>query len=164
MTAQRRDCWFTRRGIALIVLPAMILGSAAAWAGTNERVVTDRYTGLAISGFDPVAYFTDGEALAGRPDYELTEGGTVWRFRNEGNRAEFIAHPDVYGPQFGGYDPVDMARGVAFAGNPRLWLVVGQRLYLFGREDTRNEFAAAPERVLSEAIKRWPEVKQTLAR
>lgn len=134
------------------------------WAGTNERVVTDRYTGLAIGGFDPVAYFTDSDALAGVSEHELTEDGAVWRFRNEGNRAEFAKHPEVYGPQFGGYDPVDMARGVTIAGNPRLWLVAGQRLYLFGREETRAAFTATPAKFLPAARKQWPILQETLAR
>lgn len=137
---------------------------APSWAGTNERVVTDRYTGLAISGFDPVAYFTDSEAHAGLQDFELTEDGAVWRFRNEGNRAEFAKHPEIYGPQFGGYDPVDMARGVAIAGNPRTWLVAGQRLYLFSREDNRDAFKAAPVTFLPAARQKWPGVQETLAR
>ena len=51
--------------------------------------------------------------------------GAVWRFRNEGNRASFVAHPEIYGPQFGGYDPVDLARGVTVAGNPWFWLDSG---------------------------------------
>ena len=96
-------------------------GSAiAAQAATTERVVVDRYTGLALGGFDPVAYFTDARPLAGQPGFEVSEAGAVWRFRNEGNRAFFLAHPEIYGPQFGGYDPTDVARGVAVAGNPQV--------------------------------------------
>jgi hypothetical protein len=162
MTAQRRDWCGVGRGIALILLLAS--PGAPSWAGTNERVVTDRYSGLAIGGFDPVAYFTDAEAQAGLPDFELTEDGVVWRFRNDGNRAEFAKHPEVYGPQFGGYDPVDVARGVSIAGNPRLWLVIGQRLYLFAREDSRDTFAAAPAKFLAAARKQWPAVQDLLAR
>jgi hypothetical protein len=137
--------------------------SAAAWAATTERVVVSRYTGLAIEGFDPVAYFADARALVGLPAYEVSESGAVWRFRNEGNRASFIAHPDIYGPQFGGYDPFDLARGVTYAGNPRLWLVSRERLYLFGREENRDAFAADPEHFLHEAVERWPELQETLA-
>lgn len=162
MTAQRRDWCGAGRGIAFILLFSSLCVSA--WAGTNERVVTDRHSGLAIGGFDPVAYFTEADAQAGLADYELTEDGAVWRFRNEGNRSEFAKHPEVYGPQFGGYDPVDMARGVTIAGNPRVWLVVGQRLYLFGREDSRDAFAAAPAKFLPEARKQWPVMQETLAR
>ncbi len=162
MTAQRRDWCGFGRGIALIWLISSFSTSIS--AGTNERVVTDRYTGLAIGGFDPVAYFTDSEAQSGLQDFELTEDGAVWRFRNEGNRAEFAKHPEIYGPQFGGYDPVDMARGVTIAGNPRLWLVAGQRLYLFGREETRAAFAAAPAKFVPAARKQWPIMQETLAR
>ena len=107
-------------------------------------MVVNRYTGLAIEGFDPVAYFVDGQASVGLAEFEASAAGAVWRFRNEGNRASFAAHPEIYGPQFGGYDPVDVARGVTVAGNPWFWLISGQRLYLFGREDNRKAFAADP--------------------
>ena len=110
---------------------------AAGAAATTERVVVNRYSGLAIDGFDPVAYFTDAEAARGAPDVEAAQGGAIWRFRSEANRAAFMAHPEVYGPQFGGYDPVDVARGRAVAGRPQLWLIAGQRLYLFSREESR---------------------------
>jgi hypothetical protein len=136
----------------------------AAEATTTERVVVNRYSGLAIEGFDPVAYFADARPLIGLPDFEASEAGAVWRFRNEGNRASFVAHPDIYGPQFGGYDPIDVARGVTYAGNPRFWLVSGERLYLFGREEHREAFAADPGRFLGEAKLRWPNLEQELTR
>jgi hypothetical protein len=135
----------------------------AARASTTERVVVNRFTGLAIEGFDPVAYFTDARPELGLADFEASEAGAVWRFRNASDRASFVAHPDIYGPQYGGYDPIDLARGVTVAGNPRFWLVSGQRLYLFGREQTRDAFAADPSRVLRGADLRWPELEETLA-
>jgi hypothetical protein len=123
-----------------------------------------RYTGLAIEGYDPVAYFADARAELGRQDFEASQAGAIWRFRNEGNRASFVAHPEIYGPQFGGYDPIDLARGVTYAGNPRLWLIVKQRLYLFGREANRDAFGADPARILRAAKARWPALEQDLAR
>ena len=135
----------------------------AAVAATTERVVVNRYSGLAIEGYDPVAYFTDERPVRGLPDFEASEAGAVWRFRNESNRASFVAHPEIYGPQFGGYDPIDLARGVTYGGNPRFWIVTGQRLYLFGREEHRAAFAADPARFLNEAEARWPELQQGLA-
>ena len=134
-----------------------------ALAATTERVVVNRYSGLAIDGFDPVAYFTDSQAIQGVVDFEAAEAGAVWRFRNEGNRASFVAHPEVYAPQFGGYDPIDLGRGVTYAGNPRLWVVTGQRLYLFGREENRDAFTADPQRFLKDAMTRWPAIEQGLA-
>ena len=150
--------------IALLAgLAVQGLVGPAAQAATTERVVVNRFSGLAIEGFDPVAYFVDARPELGMEDFEASEAGAVWRFRNEGNRASFVAHPDIYGPQFGGYDPIDVARGVTVAGNPRFWLVSGQRLYLFSREQSRDAFAAAPVRVLREANQRWPDLEQTLA-
>jgi hypothetical protein len=150
-------------GLVLAGLGALAFSPFAAEAATTERVVVNRYTGLAIEGFDPVAYFVDARAAIGLPEFEASQAGAVWRFRNEGNRASFVAHPDIYGPQFGGYDPVDLARGVTYAGNPRFWLITGQRLYLFGREENRNAFAAEPERFQTEANSRWPALEQQLA-
>ncbi len=115
--------------LSLAVFCALAFSPFAAQAATTERVIVNRYTGLAI----------------------------------EGNRASFVAHPDIYGPQFGGYDPVDLARGVTYAGNPRFWLIAGQRLYLFGREDNRDAFAADPERFQRKATSRWPALEQQLA-
>ena len=135
----------------------------AARAATTERVVVNRFSGLAIEGFDPVAYFVDRHPVLGLSDFEAAQAGAVGRFHNEGNRASFVAHPEVYGPQFGGYDPIDVARGVAFAGNPRFWAISGERLYLFGLEIHRDAFAADPARYLRQANARWPQLEQGLA-
>jgi hypothetical protein len=113
---------------ALLAAPAAISTSRAT---TTEQVVTDRNTGLAISGFDPVTYFIDGAPLKGSDELEYAFAGAVWRFRNEGNRGAFIADPEVYMPRYGGYDPLGIARGVAVPGDPRVWLLAGERLYLF---------------------------------
>src|SRR6201991_1796001 len=129
MTARRQERNRRRWEIAFIALLSAAGTALAAHAATTERLVADRYTGLAIGGFDPVAYFTDAKPLAGAPGFEASEAGGIWRLRNEGNRAVFVGHPEIYGPQFGGYDPTDVARGIAFAGNPRFWLIAGQRLY-----------------------------------
>jgi len=131
-------------------------------AATTERIVVNRFSGVAIEGFDPVAYFVDGAAMQGTAEFEANLWGAVWRFRNDGNRAEFLAHPEVYGPQYGGYDPVDIARGVLNAANPRFYVIAEQRLYLFSREDNRDAFAANPDRFLYEVGKRWPALQDKL--
>ena len=159
-----------RPGIALIrFLVCLLAGIWIACAGlpaeaaTTERIVVNRFSGVAIEGFDPVSYFVDGAAVQGTAEFEANLWGAVWRFRNEGNRASFVAHPEIYGPQFGGYDPVDLGRGVTYAGNPRFWVVAGQRLYLFGREENRDAFAAEPARFLKDAAARWPALERGLA-
>lgn len=158
-----------RPGIALIGRLVCLL--AGIWlvcsglptqAATTERIVVNRFSGIAIEGFDPVAYFVDGGPELGKAEFEANLWGAVWRFRNEGNRASFLAHPEIYGPQFGGYDPADIARGVIVAGNPRFFVISAQRLYLFSREDNRDAFAANPERFLYEVGKRWPALQDKL--
>jgi hypothetical protein len=167
MTAQRQESYRRAPGLALFALLVAVFAliglDQPAQGSTTERIVVNRYSGLAIEGFDPVAYFTDARPVRGLPEFEASEAGAVWRFHNASNRDAFAAHPEVYGPQFGGYDPIDVARGVALAGNPRFFVVTGQRLYLFGREESRNAFAADPARFLKDAQARWPRLQQTLA-
>jgi hypothetical protein len=132
-------------------------------AATTEFVVADRRTGLAISGYDPVAYFFAGGATLGTGDLEHGFAGVVWRFRNEGNLGAFRAAPAAYMPRFGGYDPVRMGGGVAVPGDPRLWLVIGGRLYLFYTPQARESFVQDAEGLAMTADQKWPSVRLTLA-
>jgi YHS domain-containing protein len=148
-------------GVAMCLFALCVSGMALAQA-TTERVVVNRFTGLAISGFDPVAYFTDTSATRGDERFEAVRDGAVWRFRNEGNRAAFVSHPEVYAPQFGGYDPVDVARGKVVQGLPQLWTIHAQRLYLFASETSRTAFAVNPQGFANSAQRRWPKLKLEL--
>jgi hypothetical protein len=141
-----------------------IFAPAPSQAAAEDRTVVSSHSGLAMSGFDPVAYFTDGAPKVGRPDLELSQGGAVWRFRNEGNRSAFAGHPEVYAPRFGGYDPVAIARGTSVPGHPMVWSVVGQRLYLFYSDAARAAFIADPGRIIEAATRKWPEVERTIGR
>jgi hypothetical protein len=154
-----RAGWTIWPGLFVVGLLAV---SSAPRAATTERVITDWHTGLAISGFDPVAFFTDAKPLAGSEEFEFRFAGAVWRFCNVGNRDAFAARPDVYMPQFGGYDPVSAARGIAVAGNPEVWVVTGERLYLFYNRAARETFNDDSDRVLTAAVRKWPDILRTL--
>jgi hypothetical protein len=164
MTALRRLRKALVRGMILGLAAALLAGASGVPVGaaTSEMVVVDRHTGLASSGYDPVAYFTDGAARLGLATIEASVAGVVWRFRNAGNRAAFLDDPDVYAPRFGGYDPLGLARGVALPGDPRLWRLVGGRLYLFYTSESKSEFSADAERGAAEAERQWPAVQLTL--
>jgi hypothetical protein len=153
------------RGSGLLLAAALCasLGLAGpSGAISAEWVVVDPNSGLAINGFDPVAYFTDGAALPGKGEFEQAFAGTVWRFRSAGNRAAFLADPEVYMPRFGGYDPVGLTRGIVVAGNPKLWLISAQRLYLFYATDAQQEFANDSARVIATADSEWPRIQKTI--
>jgi YHS domain-containing protein len=166
MTAARRQQKERRASVAVFTLALAIVASPtppAAAGALTEKVVVDRHTGLAIGGYDPVAFHTDGRAVPGHPDFELQYGGAVWRFCNPGNRAAFAERPDVYMPRFGGYDPVGIARGVAVAGKPEVWLISGSRLFLFHDSRRLEAFIADARHMTSAAEQKWPVVQQTLS-
>src|SRR5262245_41408264 len=147
--------------VALFLLLALLTLTRP--AATAERIVVDRHTGLAIGGFDPVAYFVEAEAGLGRGGFEDALADTAWRFRNEGNRAAFVDNPEVYMPRFGGYDPVAVAREVGVEGNPRIWLIVENRLYLFYSPEARAAFADNFRTIIEAAARSWPAVQTTLS-
>jgi hypothetical protein len=140
------------------VLMVALPGLPNVRAAMTERIVSDPRTGLALNGIDPVAYFTDATPLYGRPDQELPYGGAIWRFCNEGNKAAFLADPDVYMPRYGGYDPVALGRALAVPGNPLVWALVGERLYLFHNDEARDRFIRDPAEAILHADNKWPSV------
>ena len=168
MTSERQE----RKSCRLSVCILAILGAAgvvlmvgpAARSQTAEPVVFNQHTGLAIDGFDPVAYFVDGKPRVGRPDLELRIGGANWRFANEGNLAAFAADPEVYAPRFGGYDPVAAVRDAATPGHPELWLIADGQLYLFYSDEARQAFASNPESAIEAAERHWPAVARSISR
>jgi hypothetical protein len=131
-------------------------------AVTGELVVADQRAGIALFGFDPVAYFLSGEAEPGSEEYELTFSGLAWRFSSEANRTAFRAQPDVYVPQFGGYDPIGLARGAPVSGNPAIFVVHDGRLFLFQKPEHRVSFLVAPHLAIEAARVNWPDARRSL--
>jgi YHS domain-containing protein len=115
---ERKPAIFPRLFFGIAVGAGILAPFSPSWAATDNQLAVNATTGLAISGFDPVAYFTEGKALFGRAEFELNLEGSVWRFNNEGNRGAFEKNPEVYAPQFGGYDPVAIGRGRSVQGIP----------------------------------------------
>ena len=165
MTTLRRQRRSLHAGFLCLVLsvPAAALLWQAGHAATTEQIVVDPNSGLAIYGYDPVAYFTDSAAKMGRSDLELKHAGAAWRFHNESNRDAFARDPDVYMPQYGGHDPVAITGNVARAGHPEFWAIYNDRLFLFYSDDARKQFNADPAHMALQAEVNWPHVSQTLS-
>jgi hypothetical protein len=161
MTSARQQ---RKSRLAVAVLIWFAVTGATLAQAVEKPILVNPNTGLAISGFDPVAYFTDGKPVFGRPDLELRVEGVVWRFRNTGDKAAFADHPEVYTPRFGGYDPVAAANGNSVPGHPLFWAISGERLYLFYSAETREAFLADPARIIASATRKWPQVARTVAR
>jgi hypothetical protein len=87
-------------------LPAAVLAAVVAiWVvpGKAQKPVNTDKFGIAIKGYDTVAYFTEGRALKGKPEYEVSYQDARWRFSSAANRDLFKDDPERYIPQYGGY-------------------------------------------------------------
>jgi YHS domain-containing protein len=88
---------------------------------------------LAIKGYDPVAYFTDGKPMAGRADIEHEWNGHRYRFTVAEHRELFKADPAHYAPQFGNYCAMALSLGLLVVADPANWLIEDGKLYVFGK-------------------------------
>ena len=128
----------------------------------NRQIVTDPLTGLAIDGYDPVAYFVEGMPHAGSASYMLIWQGVPWFFVSAANRDVFARAPEIYAPQFGGYGTMALARGYLSQGNPQIYLVAGGRLYLFFSAANRDAFMLSPANAIKDAVANWGRLKADL--
>jgi len=86
--------------------------------------------GAAISGYDPVAYFTDNAAVKGTAAFSYDWNGTTWQFKNQVNLDAFKSNPQKYAPQFGGYCAYGVSEDHKSPTEPTAFTVVGDKLYL----------------------------------
>ena len=113
----RRLSAFAAGVILFVALPAMGQDASA-------RIV--------LKGHDPVAYFTEGKPVKGDAKYSYDWDDERYYFASAKHRALFVAEPEKYAPQFGGYCTGSMARGVRNEGDPEAWVIRDGRLYIFG--------------------------------
>ena len=113
----------------------------------------------ALSGYDPVAYFVARQPTRGSDALTLTWHGAVWKFTTAENLARFRADPDRYAPRFEGYCAWSVARGALVRGNPRVWEIVGDRLYLFGSHSVRRKWVEDSGGYIARGDERWPAVR-----
>src|SRR5918995_185584 len=89
------------RNPASAVVCALTLMAGAGSAFADDSVNTGYFGGVAIMGYDTVAYFTDGKAVKGSEKYSYEWLGASWHFANDEHRKLFAANPVSYAPQFG---------------------------------------------------------------
>lgn len=106
-----------------IVLLGILPAAAENAVNTNRR-------GLAIKGYDPVAYFELGEPKQGSGDHELEWEGATWRFFNAAHKARFAANPEKFAPQYGGYCAWAVSNNYTAPVDPEAWEIVEGKLYL----------------------------------
>jgi YHS domain-containing protein len=106
---------------------------------------------LALQGYDPVAYFTDGKALRGTEKYQMSWDGVRYQFVTPEHRQAFRREPDKFAPQFAGSCAMGMAAGKRVEANPEAWLIMDGKLYVFFSTDARQKFLQDPAGYLAKA-------------
>lgn len=118
----------------LIAALTLFLFSGEALAQNSKRQKEFNLSGksLAIEGYDPVAYFTQGKAIEGKSSLAVSHQGVLYYFSSAENKAAFLAQPSKYEPQYGGWCAYAMgAKGEKVSVDPETFKIVNGKLYLF---------------------------------
>jgi YHS domain-containing protein len=143
----------------LLAAACCALGLWSASAIAKDAVV---YTGLfskvAVSGYDPVAYFTDQKPIKGDAKFATSYKNVQWHFASADNRDKFMAAPERYAPQYGGYCAWAVAQGSTASGDPQYWKIVNDKLYLNYDAQVQKKWETNNPVFIQQADKNWPTV------
>jgi YHS domain-containing protein len=153
---RRRFRWL---GMLLVALTALGLALPAAAGGV---VNASSFTGTAIEGYDPVAYFTEGRPVEGASAFSHDWMGATWYFASAENRDRFAAAPERYAPQYGGYCAWAVAHGYTATINPEAWKIVEGKLYLNYSKDVQADWAEDIPGNISKGDANWPTIRSDL--
>jgi YHS domain-containing protein len=149
---------FSRRAVIGGFAALAAVAPRAALLAAESGPVSEPRVGL--SGYDPVAYFTDGHPEKGSAEFTAAFDGTTYRFKNAEHKALFVADPDHYAPRFNGYCTVMVSRGIKYEANPELWKIADGKLWVFGGPNAASAFGEKKEDIIAKATENWPEVRE----
>lgn len=150
-----------RRGLIAIVLALPFASGLVAVANAGE-VNASLFGSVAIEGYDPVAYFTDGKPVEGSDDFTVDHNGATWHFASAANRDAFAADPEAYAPQYGGYCAWAVSQGYTAPIDPAAWKIVDGKLYLNYSQGVQNRWASDIPGNIAKADGNWPGIKEKL--
>ncbi len=136
-----------------ICLILSLIGIANA-LGQESEIYTDN--GIAIRGYDPVAFFTKNDALEGKSEFSFKWKDATWYFVSKEHQELFMAKPEAYAPQFGGYCAWGMREGYKAETKPKnAWTVYNNKLYLNYNKDTTKGWKEAKDQNIEMAESNW---------
>lgn len=152
-------------GAALVAV--LLCGLPGTKAVAGGPVNTGYFGGVAINGYDTVAYFKDGRAVRGSPDFRHEFLGESWHFSTAENRDTFASNPVAYAPQYGGFcagevAAADVSTGITTNVDPEAWKIIDGKLYLFYDTDYADHFEQNADQLINEADAKWPTVEGRL--
>lgn len=131
---------------------ALIIAPLTSFADEEINLVD----GLAVHGYDVVAYFTEGKPVEGSGDFTATHDGATYQFSSAANRDKFNADPAAFAPQYGGYCAFGTAMGRKFDGDPTAWKIVENKLYLNLNKKIQERWVADIPGFIKGAENNWP--------
>jgi YHS domain-containing protein len=138
-----------------ILVFAFMLASLSAFAGEKTLINLDS-NGLAIQGYDPVAFFTEHRPVKGNPQFSSSYNGAKYNFASAANKSAFDASPAKYEPQFGGYCAYAASKGHTAPVKVEASQVLNGRLLMQYDLEVRDKFNEDPQANLKLADKNWP--------
>lgn len=116
--------------------------------------------GVAIRGFDPVAYHLRGEPVRGSRQFSLPWRGATWCFASAEARDRFAAAPLRWAPAYGGFCAYAVSRGYPASTDPAAWRVIADRLYLNYNLPTQERWLRDVPGNIALADRNWPEMSE----
>lgn len=117
-----------------------------------------RAPSIALKGYDPVAYFTQGKPVKGEQNMSHEFDDVRYLFSSAKNKAAFVGDPDKYAPQFAGQCSGGVSKGKKTESDPELWAIVNGKLYLFSSQKAKETVLESPA-VIAQADKNWATLK-----
>lgn len=157
--------WRFAAALLAFAAPAAVLIPVAAHAvvpGSTAPVNADK-TGLALRGYDPVAYFETGTPTEGSAEITATVEGVSYRFASEAHKQTFLADPAKYLPQFGGFCAIGTSYGEKVDADPKTGRVVKGKLYVNFSPEVQKLFDKDVAGTIARAEENWPKVKTKAA-
>jgi len=145
----------TRRSFVAAALAASCCGSAKA---QNPPLAATR---VALKGYDPVSYFTDGRPEKGSSEFTFAFDDTTYWFKSAEHRTLFAADPEHYAPQFDGYCAVQVSRGQKVEADPEAWTITNGKLYVFSGKPGVPIFQEQPVAIAKKANENWSKLRAT---
>ena len=139
-------------------LASLFIGLAVAGPSLAAQPEVHAADGLALRGYDAVAYFTAGAPRRGDARFETEWRGARWRFASAANRDLFLAAPDRYAPRYGGHCAWAMAQGYTAPGDPLQWRIVEDRLYVNYDAAVQRRWVRDIPGFIAAADRNWPGV------
>jgi YHS domain-containing protein len=153
--AREENMRTTRRSLPIIIAAVML--ASAAFARSPE-IYAGIVPATAVGGYDPVAYFTDAKPVSGKKELTFSWKGATWRFANEKNLEVFKASPERYAPQYGGYCAWAVSQGYTAKGDPKVWKIVDDKLYLNYDAGVQKNWEKDIPGNIAKGDKNWPRV------